>query len=322
MLSTLIAIALGLSGGGDGDPPKADFQIVLKATAMTRGVDVQLSDLVDIQPAGQDALALGQLVFAPAPVPGYARTITRNELLQALVLSGQPAERFQFKGPSEVVVQSVTTEIPAQELTDAANTVLRVAIDQAGADVEAELVSRVRHIQAPPGRRSLELLPRVRRDLSRGSATVEVDIMVDGARWKTLPLQFQLTHFAPMVKTTGPVRAGTLLGPENLEVVREKQLSATDFLAHKLEEVTGMVAKRDLKSSQSLGLLDYGPPAVIHRGELVTVVLTKGNVKVTAKAIATQDAPQGEALTLVNPTSGAKMRGVATAPGLVVVQGN
>jgi flagella basal body P-ring formation protein FlgA len=158
--------------------------------------------------------------------------------------------------------------------------------------------------------------------MSRATAVVEVDVMVDGKKWKTLPLQFQLTHFAPMVRTTGSLRAGTLLGPENLEVVREKQMSATDFLAHKLEDVTGMVARRDLKTGQSLGLLDFGPPAVIHRGELVTVVLTKGNVKVTAKAIATQDAPQGETLTLVNPTSGAKLRGIATAPGLVVVQGN
>lgn len=321
MLSTLFAIALGCCCGGS-EPPEPEFQIMLKATAMTRGADVQLGDLVEIKPAGQAAMTLGQLVFAPAPVPGYARTVTRNELLQALVMSGQPADRFEFTGPNEVVVQAVTTEIPPQDLTDAANTVLRVAIEQSGDDIEAELTTRVRHIQAPPGRRSLELLPRVRRDLSRNGAIVEVDIMVDGALWKTLPLQFRLTHYAPLVKTTGSIRAGTVLGPENLEVVREKQLSATDFLAHKIEAVTGMVARHDLKSGQSLGMLDYGPPAIVHRGELVTVVLTKGHVKVTAKALATQDAPQGEMLTLVNPTSGAKLRGIATAPGLVVVQGN
>lgn len=319
MLNLLITAALGLQAPV---AVEAAFELELKPTASTRGTDVRLCDLADLRPAGEQAHALGQLVFAPAPVSGYARTVTRQELLQALVLAGHPAEQFAFKGPAEVVVQSISTEIPVDELVDSARAVLQVAIERSGQDIEAELVSRVRHLQAPPGRRSLELLPRVRRELGRATAIVEVDVMVDGQKWKTLPLQYKLTHYAPMVRTTAAVRAGTLLGPDNLQVVREPQLGANDFLAHQLEAVAGMVARRDLRSGQTLGLADFGPPALIRRGELVTVVLTRGKVKVTAKAVAAQDAPQGEMVTLVNPTSGAKLRGVATAPGLVVVQGN
>jgi flagellar basal body P-ring formation protein FlgA len=318
MLHFMLSLALLAAGGGDGD--KADFEIVLKATATTRGTQVLLCDLVDVQPAGKDAFAIGQLVFAPAPVPGYARVVTRTEVLQALVLAGQPADRFAFKGPREVVVQSVTTEIPAQDLIDAGAAVMRAAIDQDGGDIDCELLTRVQHVPAPPGRRSLELMPRVRRDLSRTAATVEVDVMIDGVKWKTLQLQYQLTHYAPVVKAASAIRAGTALGPHNLEVVREKQMSATDFMAHKLEDVSGMVAKRDLRAGQAVAMLDFAPPALIHRGELVAVVLTRGNVKVTIKALAVNDAPQGGLVTVINQTSNTRLQGVAAAPGLVVIQ--
>lgn len=318
MLHIMMSLALLAAGGGDGDKP--DFEIALKATATTRGTQVLLCDLIDVQPAGKDAYAIGQLVFAPAPVPGYARVITRTEVLQALVLAGQPAERFAFKGPREVVVQSVTTDIPAQDLVDAGAAVMRAAIAQDGGDIDCELVTRVQHIKAPPGRRSLELMPRVRADLSRNAATVEIDVMIDGVKWKTLQLQYQLTHYAPIVKTTGPIRAGSALGPQNLEVVREKQMSATDFMAHKLEDVAGMVAKRDLRAGQTIAMLDFAPPALIHRGEQVSVVLTRGNVKVTIKALALNDAPQGGLVTVINQSSNTRLQGAAAAPGLVVVQ--
>ncbi|GAB4139406.1 MAG: hypothetical protein Fur0037_05610 [Planctomycetota bacterium] len=315
-LTTMSAAVLLLCGGGDGKP---EFRVRLKATAVTRGVEIQVGDLADIEPVGKDALAISRISFAPAPSFGYARTVTRTELLQSLVLAGHPAESFEFAGPAEVVVQAATTELSAAELAESSEAVLRAALAESGEDIEAELTTRTRHILAPPGRASLEIVPRVRRQIQWASAIVDVDIMVDEGRWKTIPLQYRLTRYAPVVKTVGPIRKGTLLGPDNLEIAREKRIAATDFLAHRIEDVAGMVARRDLQAGRPLRLVDFGPPAIVRRGDLVTVVLTKGRVKVTAKALVAEDASQGAPVTVVNPNSGAKIRGIAAAPGLVVV---
>jgi flagella basal body P-ring formation protein FlgA len=51
----------------------------------------------------------------------------------------------------------------------------------------------------------------------------------------------------------------------------------------------------------------------------VTVVLTRGRVKVTARAIANHDAPLGGRITLTNAQSRSTLTGVVQGPGLVVV---
>ena len=49
--------------------------------------------------------------FGPAPAIGYARTITRTEILQVLVAAGRDPAQFTFRGPQESVVQTVAIEV-------------------------------------------------------------------------------------------------------------------------------------------------------------------------------------------------------------------
>jgi flagella basal body P-ring formation protein FlgA len=80
-----------------------------------------------------------------------------------------------------------------------------------------------------------------------------------------------------------------------------------------------MLAARNLQAGQRLTLGDIAPPAVIRKGDIVTVVLTKGRVKVTARAMANHDAPLGARLIMTNTTSRSTLTGIVQAPGLVVV---
>ena len=175
-------------------------------------------------------------------------------------------------------------------------------------------------IQSPRGRQSMELKARVRGNKAgQDSATVDVDLLVDGEKWKTVPLQYRLTRFVPVLRVIGAVRGGTPLGPDNLMLAREKQTAAPGFYVRSFDAVTGMIARRNLQGGQLLTITDVGEPALIHRGDIVTVVLTRGRVKVTAKAIASQDAARGERLQLTNMTTHAPITGIATAPGTVEV---
>jgi flagella basal body P-ring formation protein FlgA len=87
----------------------------------------------------------------------------------------------------------------------------------------------------------------------------------------------------------------------------------------RLAQVEGMIAARTLQNGQRLTLVDVAPPALIQRGEVVTVVLTRGRVKVTAKAMANHDAPLGGRITLTSLSSRSSMTGLVQAPGLVVI---
>ncbi len=317
------AIAMSLlliAGGGDGEKDKQKPVLRLKPTVAVRGLDVTIGELCELQPADGTTLALAQVKFGPAPVGGYTRTVTRAELVQVLAAAKVDVTTIKVEGADEATVQAITVEVPGHELLDAATTALQAQLAVEGGDVEFEPPARLRHVQAPPGRTSQELRARVRGTRTGpNSAVIDVDVLVDGECCKKVPVTFKLQRYYRVLKTTGTVRAGTPLGPDTLALVREPMDQASGLWLDSMEQVAGLVAARNLQPSQRVTLGDATPPALVHKGDVVTVVLTRGRVKVTTKAMANHDAPLNGRLTLTNLQSRAALTGIVHGPGVVVV---
>lgn len=317
--ATMLLAAAAAVFGGDEDGNKIDLRI--RAGAVARGLDVRIGDLVEISPVSDQSLAMAKVVFAPTPQSGHARTITRTEILQSLAAAGFAPSKLAFSGPDEVVVQPVLVEVPVQDLLDASGAALQALLALEGGDVEVEAPTRMRRIDAPPGRERRDLVARVRSGATAASsAVVDVDVMVDGALFRRVPVQFTLHRFQMILKTIGVVAKGAPLGPQNVQLAREPLAQTTGLYLGKIDDVVGMVAARNLQSNSRIILSDIVPPAVVHQGEVVTVVLTQGKVKITAKAIANHDAPIGARVSCTNMQSRGQLAGVVAAPGLVVVQ--
>jgi len=311
-------------GGGGGDEKKAAppaIELRLKPAVAVRGLEVTIADLCEVSAPGQDALAIGRIVFGPAPVNGYARTLLRSEIVQSLAAAGRDVSTIKLEGAAEVVVQCITVEIDGEEIAQAATNALQAVLAVEGGDVEFDAPTRTRQIQAPPGRKSQELSARVRNGKTNpDSAVVDVDILVDGTSYKKVAVPFKLRRYREVLKTLGAVRAGSPLGPDNLVVVREATTPGAGLWLDSMAQIDGLIASRNLQPQQRLTLGDAAPPSLIHKGDVVTVVLTRGRVKITAKAVANHDAPLAGRLTLTNTSSRGTMTGIVTAPGLVEVQ--
>lgn len=318
-LCVVFAGSGGHGGHGD-DAPKAKLEIRIKPTAMVRGLDIRIGDFCDILPSGKLALDLGKVEFGRAPTQGFARTIGRTELIQSIVGAGYDLADFKFEGATESTVQSVVVDVPTGDVLEAARASLQALLAIEGGDVEIETPKVVRKIQAPPGRRSQEIVARVRGGkTSPTMAVVDVEIEVDGESHRKVPITFKLTRFQRVLKTVGPIREGTALGPQNLELVREAVSQTSNLLLSDFAAVEGLVAARDLQGDKRVMLADTAPPAVVHKGEIVTVVIDSGRIKVTARAMANHDAPIGARVTLTNVDSKKQLVGIVAAPGLVVL---
>ncbi|MBL8753785.1 MAG: flagellar basal body P-ring formation protein FlgA [Planctomycetes bacterium] len=316
LLCGLFAVA-PVGGDEKHDPTTA---LKLKPTVWVRGMNVTIGELCEL-PADASGMALAQIRFGPAPVNGYARTISRTEIVQSLAGAGIDLKSVRFEGADEVIVQARVEDVPAQEMLDAATTALQAQLALEGGDVEFEPPQRMRTVQAPPGRQSQELKARVRgAKTGPNAAIVDVEIQVDGEQFRKIPVTFTLRRFQQVLKTTGPIRAGQPLGPDVVGLVREQMDQATSVFLARIDQVDGMIASRNLQSNQRLTLGDIAPPAVVRKGDVVTVVLTRGRVKVTAKAIANHDAPLNGRVALTNLQSRATLAGFVYGPGLVVVQ--
>ena len=319
-MKLLSILALGaLCGGGEGDPTKrADLRI--KPATTVRGMHVTIGDLCEITPTNAQTLAISQLRFGPAPTNGFSRAVTRSDLIQSLAGHGVQLQNVKVSGGAEVIVQGVSVDVPQQDMLDAATAALQALIAVEGGDVELTQPVRVRHLKAPPGRVSQDLRARVRGNRTAiTSAVVDVEVLVDGEVFKTIPLRDRLQRFQQVLKTTGAVAKDQPVGPGNVVVSREPMNQATGMFLGRIDQVNGMCAKRDLRPNQLLTLGDVAPPAVVRRGDIVTVVLTRGRVKVTAKAIANEDAPIAGRLRMTNMNSRTQLTGVVYGPGLVVV---
>ncbi|MCU0864383.1 MAG: flagellar basal body P-ring formation chaperone FlgA [Planctomycetes bacterium] len=320
-LFACIWLCLCAIGGGGDEKDKPRTELRLKAATSVRGLHVTIADLCELPATDGPAAAVGAVRFGPAPVHGYGRTISRTEVVQALAGAGIDVATVQFTGADEVVVQTVSVEIPAGELLDAATAALQAQLAVEGGDVEYEAPRNLRHVQAPPGRQSQDLRARVRGHRTGPNAcVVEVEVLVDGEVGKTVPVAFKLQRFQPVLKTLAALRAGQPLGPDTVTQVREPMDQASGLFLTLPTQVDGMVAARNLQPGQRLTLGDIAPPALIHKGDIVTIVLTRGRVKVTAKAMANHDAPLQGRITLTNLQSRSQLSGVVHGPGLVVTQ--
>jgi flagellar basal body P-ring formation protein FlgA len=319
-MKSLFTIALclaGLTGGGD---EKQKPELRLKPTVAARSLDVMIGELCEVTPADGTTLALAQLRFGPAPTQGHARTVTRTDLIQSLAAAGIRLDTVRITGADEAVVQAVTTDVPVPEMIDAATAALQAQLAVEGGDGEFEAPNNVRRVQAPPGRVSQELRARVRNTRTGpNAAIVDVEILVDGEVSRKVPLTFALRRYHRVLKTIGTIAAGTPLGPENLALVREPMDQVTGLFLDRIDQIDGLIAARNLQPDRRLTLGDAIPPAVVRRGDVVTVVLTRGRVKVTTKALANHDAPLAGRITLTNMQSRATLTGVVHGPGLVVV---
>ena len=110
------------------------------------------------------------------------------------------------------------------------------------------------------------------------------------------------------------------IGPEYFTLSRERLDQTNGLYLTSMEQVVGKVARRNLQPNQLLMLSDVAEPALIRRGDLVTLIITKGRVKIETQAIANNDAVRGERVNVISTGTRASLTGIAEASGTVVIR--
>lgn len=84
------------------------------------------------------------------------------------------------------------------------------------------------------------------------------------------------------------------------------------------EAVIGLTARRALRAGAPVTSRDLASPQVIARNDMVQVSFVSGGVTLTVTGRATRDAALGEAVPIINTTSGRTIDAVASGPGRAV----
>ncbi|KMW59208.1 Flagellar basal-body P-ring formation protein FlgA [Candidatus Rhodobacter oscarellae] len=122
---------------------------------------------------------------------------------------------------------------------------------------------------------------------------------------------------AETLVATRTVRAQTLLGPEDVKVIER---TIPGMLSH-LDEAVGLEARVSLYAGRPIKPEDVGPPAIIERNQIVTLIYRRGGLTIAADARSMARAGVGDSLRVMNLASRSTVTGIVRQDGAVTVGG-
>ena len=113
------------------------------------------------------------------------------------------------------------------------------------------------------------------------------------------------------------LRAQSIIGPEDL-VVMERSIPGTYGI---VDDIIGMEARVTLYAGRPIRIDQIGPPAVIERNQIVTLLYRRGGLSIAAEARALGRAGAGDRLRVMNLASKSTVVGIVQSNGTVTVGG-
>ena len=112
--------------------------------------------------------------------------------------------------------------------------------------------------------------------------------------------------------------AGDIIQPEDVVWTSLQAHLAPAGGPQDAEAVIGLTARRALRAGAPVGARDLASPQVIARNDMVQVSFVSGGVTLTVTGRATRDAALGEAVPIINTSSGRTIDAVAAGPGRAI----
>ena len=112
--------------------------------------------------------------------------------------------------------------------------------------------------------------------------------------------------------------AGDIVQPADVEWTAVQAHMAPAGGPQDAEAVIGLSARRPLRAGAPVAARDLTSPQVIARNDMVQVSFVSGGVTLTVTGRATRDAALGEAVPIINTSSGRTIDAVASGPGRAV----
>jgi flagella basal body P-ring formation protein FlgA len=121
---------------------------------------------------------------------------------------------------------------------------------------------------------------------------------------------------AGTVVASRPIRVREIIGPDDVRL----NPGATPGGLSDVDLVIGQEARVGIFAGWPIRPGDIGPPALVDRNQLVTLVFRRGGLNITADGRALGRAAAGELVRVMNMSSRATVTGVVTGPNVVEVR--
>ncbi|HWH82079.1 MAG TPA: flagellar basal body P-ring formation chaperone FlgA [Burkholderiaceae bacterium] len=309
-----VIVALLVASGGCACAAPA--RIALKAQAESATRVLRLGDIAEVSCADAAAaqalatLVVGQLGSAAAP-----SRFERAELARYAARHLPPGVAgVEWSGADAVSVQLRTVRIEPDRLVARAAADLRAHLQANYTDVEVLPAGRIEALRLPAGELALATHLAAAGALQPNRhMRVDVDLLIDGERLRTVPLWFDVRAHADGWTVVKDLPAGHVLTPDDVARARV-DVAALNGAAPPSAELVGLRLRRTLHAGTALSAAALEDTPLVARGDDVTLELRSGGVVVESRATALGDGRAGQEVR-VRVTGSETLRGRVIGAG-------
>ncbi len=297
-------------------PPGAGATPILRDAVVVDDDVIRLGDLFDNVPDKAD------VAVAPAPRMGRRGIYDAAWLLsvaRAHDIPWKPQTRFD-----RVVVERASQTVGAAQIEAAVRTAVIGALAEKGrsTNVQVGLDNRNQRLHIAPG-----LRPDIQvRDLwidsesDRFTARLAIPSGDRGDRpavaAKVSGRVFEVTE-VPVLRR--PVARGEVVTEADIEWSEVRADLVKRDTVTEAKQILGMTPRRRAPAKMPLKSGDFGPPVVVEKGNIVTMVLETPTMVLTAQGRAAEDGAKGSVIKVMNTQSHKVVEAIVDGPFRVVV---
>jgi flagella basal body P-ring formation protein FlgA len=127
---------------------------------------------------------------------------------------------------------------------------------------------------------------------------------------RTIPLPVLLRYVPP----------GQTIEAEDVGMLQVPSERLVQAVVAEPADLVGKTPRRAVRPGQPVRVIDVQLPIVIHKGELVTILVESRDMRLTAQGRANDDGAQGQGIRVANTRSGRVLDATVVAPGTVKIE--
>jgi flagellar basal body P-ring formation protein FlgA len=294
--SALLACATATAAAAELGPGQVEIGLRPDVTATHR--TIVLDEIASLRTTDLQMLRrLMELPLGEAPRPGSEALLKRERLAHWIRSRvGIAPEQLVWKGAEQTQVRTAIQRLGSQPLEEVARTALQQWLQPRTSRFSVETARAVQEVSLPPGKVAITARALPANAQPTSHMVVWVDVSVDGAFIRAVPVNFQVEAFREAWVVSDTIAAGTPLTGHLLKA-RELPVMARPVA------LVAPKGTREGGSIQSVRRLHPGEPvteentqklAAVRRGDMVSLQFRAGPVQLEGRAKALQEGEIGE----------------------------
>ena len=295
-----------------------DILIEVRENAQVNHRKYTLGEIADID---APALINDQLASIPmgfAPSPGKVKAVQGRRIQSKVEANRIFSSEMTLWVPDQVYVERVGQSVDEARLRELFEAYVDREMQKMGFDYAIREFS-IRGLDLyPEGTLSLSE-PLFKGKTLKGRVTLYLNVAVDGEDQGRISLTGWVDLFDDVVCLTRPLSRGSRLTAADLKVERMNVTKERGATLRSVQNVVGKVLTRSVRRETPLTMNMISEAPLLKKGDMVTVVASRGNLKIVTLGIAKEDGKSRETIRVENIKSGKVINAVVAGESEVHV---